>query len=77
MLGIYTRWTAIALLPVLLGALSVHAGNGWLYTNANGGWEYAAFLAVAAIAQAVLGGGRYVVRFPAPADRPHAINDAG
>lgn len=64
LLGIYTRWTVIALLPVLLGALYVHAGNGWLYTNTNGGWEYAAFLAAAAVAQAVLGGGRYVIRLP-------------
>lgn len=77
LLGIYTRWTSIALLPVLLGALSVHVGNGWLYTNANGGWEYAAFLAMVTTALAVLGGGRYVVRFAVPADSPKAITDAG
>ena len=58
-LGVATRWTAIALIPVLIGALSVHVGNGWLYTNANGGWEYAAILTVACAVQALLGNGAY------------------
>jgi len=66
-LGIATRWTALALIPVLLGALSVHFSNGWLYTNANGGWEYAAFLTLACGVQALLGDGacsaRQVVTF--------------
>jgi putative oxidoreductase len=38
-LGIYTRWVAAVSVVVLLGALSVHAGNGWFFTNKNGGWE--------------------------------------
>ncbi len=74
-LGLYTRWTAIALLPVLLGALFVHAGNGWLYTNVNGGWEYAAFLAITSVAVAVLDGGRYVLKLPLPGIR--VVADAG
>jgi len=61
-LGVYTRVVALALLPVLLGALWVHSGNGWLFTSANGGWEYPAFLALAAVVVAVLGGGRYALR---------------
>ena len=61
-LGIATRWTVLALLPVLLGALSVHMGNGWVYTNANGGWEYAAFLSLACLVQALLGDGAYSLR---------------
>lgn len=61
-LGIVTRWAAIALIPVLLGALSVHIGNGWLYTNANGGWEYVAFLTMACVVQALLGDGAYSLR---------------
>ena len=65
-LGIATRWTAITLIPVLLGALSVHAGNGWLYTNANGGWEYVAFLTLACVVQALLGDGAYSVRQLSP-----------
>jgi putative oxidoreductase len=46
--GFYGRWVSIALLPVLLGALAVHGPNGWLFTAPNGGWEYPAFLIVAA-----------------------------
>lgn len=61
-LGVYTRIVALALLPVLLGALWVHSGNGWLFTSANGGWEYPAFLALSAVVVAVLGGGRYSLR---------------
>ncbi|MDH5446878.1 MAG: DoxX family protein [Gammaproteobacteria bacterium] len=61
-LGVATRWIAIALIPVLLGALFVHLGNGWLYTNANGGWEYAAVLSVACVVQVLLGGGTYTLR---------------
>jgi putative oxidoreductase len=61
-LGVYTRWVAAALVPVLLGALSVHAGNGWLFTAPNGGWEYPAFLALAAVVQALLGDGAWALK---------------
>ena len=47
-LGVYTRVVAFALVPVLIGATWVHAGNGWLFTAPNGGWEYPAFLTLAA-----------------------------
>lgn len=55
--GLKTRAAAIALVPVLLGATWVHWRNGWLFTNAGGGWEYPMFLAVAATAVALLGDG--------------------
>lgn len=48
-------------LPVLLGALSVHAGNGWVFTSPNGGWEYPAFMVVAAISVALLGNGAFAL----------------
>ena len=67
--GLASRWVALALLPVLLGALTVHSGNGWLYTNANGGWEYAAFLTLACLVQALLGDGRYTLREIIATDR--------
>jgi len=38
--GFYGRWVSLVLLPVLAGALFVHAGNGWLFTATGGGWEY-------------------------------------
>jgi putative oxidoreductase len=37
------------MLPILLGALWTHAGNGWVFSNPNGGWEYPAFLVLLAI----------------------------
>jgi len=60
--GIWTRVIAIGLLPVLLGAAYVHAGNGWVFSNPNGGWEYAIFLAAASVAQIFLGSGAFALR---------------
>ena len=59
--GVGTRWVSAALIPVLLGALWAHAGNGWLFTAKNGGWEYPAFLAAAALVQALLGDGKFAL----------------
>ena len=33
----------------MAAASSVHLANGWVFSNAGGGWEYPAFLAVAAV----------------------------
>ncbi|WP_422369588.1 DoxX family protein [Pelagibius sp.] len=63
-LGIQTRLVAVALLPVLLGATWVHAGNGWLFTAEGGGWEYPVFLIAAAVVQALLGDGAHAVKLP-------------
>jgi len=60
-LGIGTRWVAALLIPVLLGAVWVHAPNGWLFSAPKGGWEYPAFLSVAAFVQALLGDGAYAL----------------
>lgn len=59
--GIYSRWVALALVPILLGAVTVHWGNGWLFTAQNGGWEYPVFLTAAAVVQALLGDGKYAL----------------
>jgi putative oxidoreductase len=59
--GVATRWVALALIPILLGATWVHAGNGWLFSAPNGGWEYPAFLIVASFVQALLGPGAYAL----------------
>lgn len=61
-LGIATRWTALALLPILVGALWAHAGNGWVFSNANGGWEYPLYLVILSVAQAMLGDGALAFR---------------
>jgi putative oxidoreductase len=56
-LGVQTRWVALALSPFLLGATWAHAGNGWMFASENGGWEYPLYLFVLCIAQAMLGDG--------------------
>jgi putative oxidoreductase len=63
-LGFQTRLVAVALIPILLGATWVHAGNGWLFTAEGGGWEYPLFLTVAAAVQALLGSGAYALKGP-------------
>ena len=60
-LGVKTRYAAAALLPVLLGATWVHWKNGWLFTNAGGGWEYPVFLALATVVQALVGDGAWAL----------------
>ena len=59
--GLGTRWVSAALVPVLLGATWAHAGNGWVFSAPEGGWEYPAFLAAAATVQALLGDGRFAL----------------
>ena len=60
-LGVYTRAVALALVPVLLGATWAHLGNGWTFSAPKGGWEYPAFLTLAALVVGLLGDGRYSV----------------
>ena len=48
-LGVYTRYVALALVPILLGATWAHLGNGWSFSAPNGGWEYPAFWALALV----------------------------
>lgn len=60
--GFYGRYVSVLLLPVLLGALFVHAPNGWVFNAPNGGWEYPAFLALTALAHALIGDGALALR---------------
>lgn len=58
LLGVATRPVALALIPLLIGAgVLGHGGNGWVFSNQGGGWEYPAFLVVAAVVQVLLGDG--------------------
>ncbi|HEY0964083.1 MAG TPA: DoxX family protein [Pseudomonadales bacterium] len=65
--GFHSRMAALVSIPVLLGATWAHWANGWIFSNAGGGWEYPLFLAVAAAAQVFLGDGALAVGSPAPA----------
>ena len=60
-LGVGTRAVAAALLPILVGATWAHAGNGWVFSNANGGWEYPLYLTVLSAAQVLLGEGAFAL----------------
>lgn len=78
--GVWTRWVALALIPVLLGALQVHFASGFLFSSQGGGWEYPAFLAVASVALALLGNGAYALsalKRPVAADRTPGLDVAG
>lgn len=59
LLGFQTRFVAAVSVPVLFGAALVHIGNGWVFSAPNGGWEYPVYLAIAAIAQSLLGSGAF------------------
>ena len=73
LLGIYSRWFALAMIPVLLGATWAHLPNGWLFTNANGGWEYPLFLACMSAALVLMGSGEYAVKPDAEEARSTAV----
>lgn len=60
-LGVWTRAVSLLLVPVLIGATIQHAGNGWLFSAANGGWEFPAFWTVTLMVQALLGDGAYAL----------------
>ena len=62
-LGLWTRYAAVLLTPILLGAIfTVHGSAGFFFDNAHGGWEYPAFWIVALFVQALLGDGAYALR---------------
>ena len=73
-LGVQARWVALALAPILAGATSAHWGNGWMFGSASGGWEYPIYLTLLAVAQFMLGDGRYalVPSTPLPVPRREA-----
>ena len=69
-LGVRTREVAAALIPILVGALWAHSGNGWVFSNAGGGWEYPLYLIVLSAAQVLLGKGAFAPsRSSAPSRR--------
>jgi putative oxidoreductase len=61
LMGIYSRWFSLLLIPVLLGATWAHWGNGWLFTNTGGGWEFPLLLVVLLMVQMSIGDGKHVI----------------
>ena len=66
LLGIYTRLTALASLPILLGATWAHIDNGWVFSNQGGGWEFPLFWTAAQSGIALMGPGAFALKFPRP-----------
>jgi putative oxidoreductase len=71
--GVFTRLTAVLLLPILIGATLMHVGNGWMFSKPNGGWEFPAFWTVALVVQALLGPGAYSVGRLLPTSLPSFV----
>jgi len=62
-LGIYARLVAVALVPILLGAIvTVHGAAGFFFTNPNGGWEFPAFWIVGLLVLALTGDGKFALK---------------
>ncbi|TDT77133.1 putative oxidoreductase [Litoreibacter halocynthiae] len=61
-LGLYTRLAALLSLPLLIGSVWAHAGNGWLFSAPNGGWEFPLLLVALATVVALQGGGAFALR---------------
>lgn len=62
-LGLWPRLVAIALIPVLLGAIfTVHGPAGFFFTNPKGGWEFLALWIAGLLALALTGDGAYALR---------------
>lgn len=60
--GVAVRAVALALVPVMLGALATHAGNGWMFSAKGGGWEFPAMWTALLVVQALLGAGAFALR---------------
>jgi putative oxidoreductase len=60
-LGVLPRVASVLLLPIAIGAMLEHVGNGWVFSVQGGGWEFPAFLVSGLIAQALLGGGAFAL----------------
>jgi putative oxidoreductase len=59
--GVWVRLASLLTIPIMLGAVQLHAGNGWVFSAPNGGWEFPAFWTVALLVQAGLGAGAHAL----------------
>ncbi|MDJ0391288.1 DoxX family protein [Roseomonas sp. E05] len=61
-LGLWTRWVSLALVPILLGSIyAPHGAAGFFFSNTGGGWEFPAFWTVALVVQSLLGDGAFAL----------------
>jgi putative oxidoreductase len=60
--GLWTRWVSLALVPILLGSIyAPHGAAGFFFSNAGGGWEFPAFWVVVLVVQSLLGNGAFAL----------------
>ena len=55
--GLRVRWVSLALIPVMLGAITPHLGNGMDFSSPGGGWEFPVLVLLLLGVQHVLGAG--------------------
>lgn len=67
--GLFTRLAAALSIPLLVGATWAHSANGWVFSNAGGGWEFPAFLTMIALVVTIQGGGAFSLSRLAIANR--------
>jgi putative oxidoreductase len=66
LLGLWPRLAALAVIPILLGAIaSVHGAAGFFFNNPKGGWEFPALWIVGLVVLALAGDGPFVLA-PSP-----------
>jgi putative oxidoreductase len=72
--GFWTRVVAIALTPILVGAIvTVHISAGFFFNNANGGWEYPAFWTIALIVEVLRGDVAFALKVREGGNRPALV----
>jgi len=62
LLGLYSRLASLFSIPLLLGALWAHAGNGWVFSSEGGGWEFPLLLVLLASTVAIQGSSPFAMR---------------
>ena len=61
--GVYARWVALFLgVHLLFAAYLGHGGNGWVFTNKGGGYEFPVFWAIACFALTLVGDGAHALK---------------
>ncbi|HLJ72815.1 MAG TPA: DoxX family protein [Roseiarcus sp.] len=61
-LGVWPRLAALAVAPILLGAIAfVHGSAGFFFTDPNGGWEFPALWTVGLVVLALCGDGAFAL----------------
>jgi putative oxidoreductase len=74
--GVGVRTVSLLSIPILVGATIQHAGNGWMFGNTGGGWEFPAFWTAALLVQAGLGAGAHALDLNRLLGRPATTANA-